>query len=294
MFPVLPHELYELICIHLLGSEMDLRAYSLSCRHFHSIAQKYLFEKITLIFSHMEMEHTNVDKVCHLLASSPQIAALVKEVAIVDDRRTARMQPSYLCRETLFSIYGLPRLTNLETFRIESIGFPTLMWPSMSSDMTIALKNAFHRNLAHLALYRVMDVPLNVLNGCTSLVELSLELVTFSKPEMDDFEAGRWNSSRSHKIATLKSLQVTLSDPLFQFFSKWITSSTCSLDVSKLRCFSATMTMEYHDHGNVNRILQACTDTLEIFCFSPTLLSTPFCLSIIDNWLNILQTIQIN
>lgn len=258
---------------------MDLQAYSLSCHHFHSIAQKYLFEKITLIFSHIGMEHANVDKICHLLSSSPQIAALVKEMAIVDDRRAVSMTPTYLSRETVFSTQGLPRLTNLETLSLESIGFPTLMWPSMSSDMTIALKNTFHHNITHLALYRVMDVPLEILDGCTSLVELSLELVTFPRHEMDSFEAGRWKSTRNQNIPKLKSLQVTLSDPLFQIFSKWITSSNCNLDVSNLRCFSAAMTMEYHDHGNVNRILQACTDTLEIFCFSPTLLSTSFHLS---------------
>jgi hypothetical protein len=35
------------------------------------------------------------------------------------------------------------------------------------------------------------------------------------------------------------------------------------------------MTMEYHDHGNVTRLLNASAKSLEIFCFSPTLKGEP-------------------
>ncbi|KAF9486194.1 hypothetical protein BDN70DRAFT_237970 [Pholiota conissans] len=155
---------------------------------------------------------------------------------------------------------------------MENTAFGHLRWTSTSMTVQDALTRTFHSDvLTHLALYRIVDVPLDVVDRCSALEELSLELVDFLKQDMDAFFSGTWEprTMRSRKTE-LKSLCVTLSDPLFHFISLWITSPVCNLSVASLQRFAASMTMEYYDHGNVDRILQACAATVQIFCFSPT------------------------
>jgi hypothetical protein len=166
----------------------------------------------------------------------------------------------------------LLRLRNVKNFSMESFALGSLDWISIRPTVQDALINVFHSNaLTSLALYRVVDISLDVLDGCSALQDLSLELVSFPKQDRDAFFAtSRTTQTQRDRRARLKSLRLTLSDPLFQFFSTWITTSVCGLDVTKLQRFAASMTMEYYDHGNVNRILQACAQTLEVFCFSPT------------------------
>lgn len=272
MLPVLPYELHELICSHLQDLYTSLGAYSLTCRQFHRIASKYLFGKITLTLS-----PTKTDSFSKLLISSSQISALVHTLSIEDKPELQIHQPQahlYGFDDTIFATEALPHLVNLKTFSLASTGFRTLLWPAMFGTMTTPLRHIFHHNLAHLALYRIIDVPIELLEGCTVLEELSLVFVTFPTHEMEQISSELWGYSRRHTVSKLVSLKLALSDATFDFFSRWITSPKCGLDISKLQRLSATMSFEYHDHGHVNRIVQACTSTLEIFCFSPAFLGT--------------------
>lgn len=267
----LPYELHELICSYLDSS--TLTTYSMTCHQFHSIAQKSIFSKVKLIFPRPTgISNSRTEGLLRLSASSPQICELVEAVSLVDRRHLPfNFMITYLWDDPILSSL-LFRLQNVKNFSMESLALSSLAWISTSPTVQDALISVFHSNtLTSLALYRVVDLPLDVLDGCTALQDLSLELVTFPKQDMDAFFAiSGTTKTQLERRARLKSLRLTLSDPLFHFFSTWITTPVCGLDVTNLQRFAASMTMEYYDHGNVNRILQACAKTLEVFCFSPT------------------------
>jgi hypothetical protein len=127
-------------------------------------------------------------------------------------------------------------------------------------------------SVSNISLYRIVDIPPLVFEGCVALESLSLEFVSFiravpAKESMDNIpDEGR---------TRLKSLRLTLTDDGFQHIANWFTDPACPLDISGLLKLSATMTLEYYDHGNIAKLLDACAQSLEIFCFSPTFKGEP-------------------
>lgn len=146
-----------------------------------------------------------------------------------------------------------------------------LGWASISPTVRETLTGVFHSNiLTNLALLHIVGLPLDVLDGCVALQELSLELVTFEIDGMKLFLADDWKPATPRERRTqLESLHLALHNHNFIFFSMWITSSVCSLDITILRRFSVSLTAEYTDPKTLKIILQPCATTLEIFCFNP-------------------------
>ncbi|KAF8970358.1 hypothetical protein BDZ97DRAFT_89324 [Flammula alnicola] len=180
---------------------------------------------------------------------------LIQSMSIIDSRYGV-LRITHLGTDTILPAC-LPLLNNLRNFSLESRSFSLLFWTSVSSKVKDALEDTFHSQaLVNLALYRIRELPLAVLEGCVALQELSLEFVTFTREDMLEFSEGRWKPTPQERRTQLNSLRVALSDPLLHFLSHWLTTSTCNFDISNLQRLSVSTTMEYYDHGVVGKILQ--------------------------------------
>jgi hypothetical protein len=127
-------------------------------------------------------------------------------------------------------------------------------------------------SVSNISLYRIVDIPPSVFAGCITLESLSLEFVSFIKGVPPKKST---NNTPDNARTRLKSLRLTLPDQGFQDVANWFTDPACPLDISGLLKLSATMTLEYYDHGHVAKLLNACAQSLEIFCFSPTFKGKP-------------------
>jgi len=265
----LPYELEELVLGCLIGDTSALRNCSLTCRRFTPISQKMLFARVefSLCDEHI---HRQPERFRSLILSSPHIANLVTGVSIIDNRYSI-MDPAIQFHGDTHLPECLPILINLRNLSLESKGFSMLPWIPVSSRMRGTLESIFW-SVTNISLYRIVDVPLPVFARCITLESLSLEFVSFIKgipPKKPT------NDIPDNARIRLKSLRLTLPDQGLHDVAKWFTDSACPLDISGLLKLSATMTLEYYDHGNVAKLLDTCAQSLEIFCFSPTFKGEP-------------------
>ncbi|KAF8970347.1 hypothetical protein BDZ97DRAFT_88776 [Flammula alnicola] len=260
----IPYELHELILRYLIDDCSTLKSCSFVCHGFASISQKFLFERVSVPFSEEGQVQIVPERFLDLVTISPHISELIQSMSVIDNYEA--IGRSALYKDAILPAC-LPLLSNLKTFRLERRSW-TINWPCMSSMSTNALVNTFQsQSLVSLTLYRVLELPLAVVEGCVALKELSLEYVTFAMVDMLESSERRWELPRREKRNKLKTLQLAFSRPSLRFFSAWITSATCNFDLSNLRRLSVSMTVENYDHRDLGKILQASANTLEEFCF---------------------------
>jgi hypothetical protein len=274
MVPEIPCELHELICSHL--DLPALKAYSLACYQFHCFAQKFIFANVTLRYP--PRTGSNADSrtkdLLDLSTVSPSIFEAIQTVSLVDSGVAHVKSATRNLWDDPMLCSLLPHLRNVKNFGMESLSFAGFPWIAIPVTIQRALIGILHSDvLTCLALYHVFELPLDVLDGCPVLEELSLEFVFFQDKELDlVFFSGPWKpTARRERRTELKSLRVALHDYMFLFFSTWITSFGCNLDISKLQRFSVSGTVSgTTEYGSINRILQATSGTIEIFCVYPT------------------------
>ncbi|KAF8156878.1 hypothetical protein B0H34DRAFT_476753 [Crassisporium funariophilum] len=267
----LPFELEDLIFSYLHDDPSSLKASSLVCRRFAAIAKKHLFASVTLHFSVREGKRRAAEQFRELLFSSPRITHLVEGILIVNLDSIGR----YTClhNDTILP-ECLPLLGKLKTISITCQALSTIIWTAMSIDVQRALQDSFRsQSLVDITLKRVTEIPLLMFDGCPALESLTLEHVTFRKDHMLQLLDGQWTRNPSASARPrLQNLSVALSDPLFRFFAEWMTSPVGPLDIVKLKKLSVSLMTEYGRHPDsmgVGRLLEACKDSLELFCFSP-------------------------
>lgn len=265
----LPYELEELVLGYLVGDTSALRNCSLTCRRFTPISQRILFARVEFSLSD-EYIHRQPERFRFLILSSPHIADLVTGVSIIDNCYHI-MAPAIQFHGDTHLPECLPILINLRNLSLEGKGFSTLLWSSVSSRMKGTLESIFW-SMTNVSLYRIVDIPPPVFAGCIALESLSLEFVSFIK---DVPPKKSTKKIPDNARARLKSLRLTLPDQGYQDVANWFTDPACPLDISGLLKLSATMTLEYYDHGHVAKLLNACAQSLEIFCFSPTFKGKP-------------------
>jgi hypothetical protein len=270
MAPDLPYELHALICSHF--DAPTLQTYSLICHQFHSFAQQIIFSKIKLVFPRLILRENNrTESLLRLTESSPQICDSVRSVSLTHKIvQPFKHRMSYLWDDPIV-VSLLLRLKNVKKFSMEGRALNFLYWASILPPVQEALTGVCHSNvLTNLALFHIINLPLDVLDGCVALQELSLDLITFESKEMMLFLTDAWKPATPRERRTrLKSLHLAVLHLHFLFFSMWITSSVCSLDISNLQRFSLSLIEEYTDPKTLKVILQPCAKTLEIFCFNP-------------------------
>ncbi|KAF8191229.1 hypothetical protein BJ912DRAFT_964594 [Pholiota molesta] len=270
MAPDLPYELHALICSHF--DAPTLQTYSLICHQFHSFAQQIIFSKIKVVFPRLIMRENNrTESFLRLTESSPQICDSVRSVSLTHKIvQPFKHRMSYLWDDPIV-VSLLLRLQNVKKFSMEGRALNFLHWASILPPVQEALTGVCHSNvLTNLALFHIINLPLDVLDGCVALQELSLDLITFESKEMMRFLTDAWKPATPRERRTqLKSLHLAVLHLHFLFFSMWITSSVCSLDITNLRRFSLSLIEEYTDPKTLKVILQPCAKTLEIFCFDP-------------------------
>ena len=266
----LPYELEELVLGYLIGNTSALRNCSLACRRFTPISQRILFARVEFSLSD-EHIHRHPERFRDLILSSPHIANLVTGVSIIDRNHRIDIDRAIQFRGVTHLLECLPILINLQNLSLESKGFSMLPWTSLSSRMEGTLESIFW-SVTNISLYRIVDIPPPVFAGCVALESLSLEFVSFMKGVPQKKST---NNIPDHARTRLKSLRLTLPDQSFQDVANWFMDPACPLDISGVLKLSATMTLEYYDHGHVAKLLDACAQSLQIFCFSPTFKGEP-------------------
>ncbi|KDR76423.1 hypothetical protein GALMADRAFT_246763 [Galerina marginata CBS 339.88] len=268
----LPYELEELILSYILHDPVSLKSCSLVCRRFSNFVQRHLFENISLSFSNQSKSDTLPARFVRLLISSPHLATLVQSISIIETRNRIGY-PTHL-RDDILLPACLPLLKNLRSIGFHSNSFSSPSWKAFSPETQKAILNAFRLpSLVSISLYRIIDIPISLLSGCVALEELSLKFVTFQDEDIQEWidqDPVPLIPIGSNQRMKLKSLLLSLADPVFHFFTNWLLSPSCALDLSNLQRLSVSMTMEYHDHGNIGKLLQASATTLEVLCFSPS------------------------